>query len=291
MRRSLCSTSANRLSVRKAEVRKDFYTLRVDGVAPDHFEAELGKVETAAATAFTAILRDRQWPLAQANRLALAVWIAVQYLRGHDKRAMAAAVHGSWRETEIAPASTSEIRELLNMPQEVTDGQVEAARERILAADDDTAEIEQHMHLASIRPILERAIPAVLLRPWTHIEFTWDALGTSDTPVVRIPGPDATGPVGLGDAAELYVPLTSRAGLYLGETRTTAPDRRTVGTASLAATMNLLVLHGAHRTLYYRPETDPFAGLPGAGGGGLIRPCPAKVSHRPGTTECPPTAE
>jgi hypothetical protein len=264
MRRQLDSDTAALRPISNAAVRNDFNTLNVEGLAPDHFEKELGTLEGAAGMAFRVCLGDQQWPLPPDHRLALAEWIAVQYLRGEDKRAMAADLYRTWQETEVAPASTGELRDMLGVPPWVPDSEVETIRARVLAPD---AQFDRHVHLSSISTIMERAVPAVLLRPWTQFTFTWDALGTADVPVVRIPGPDATGPVGLGDAAELYVPLTSRAGLYLGKAGVAAVDRREDGTASLAAMLNLLVFHGAHRTLYYRPGTNPFAGgaMPGPG--------------------------
>lgn len=195
-------------SVNDATVRKDFYTVHADGFEQDAFETQLADVEAEAAVAFTAILRDGAWPPTPEHRLGVSAWIGLQFLRGENNRRMVEEMHRAFSKLEIGMANTDQLRELTGAPEGATDDEVEAARAHMLATAD-TRPIDHHAHLRSIGQVLEQAVAAVFDRqPWILVDFSWDALGTSDTPVVIIPDAAAIARlrgVGIGSAPELYV--------------------------------------------------------------------------------------
>ncbi|MDN3242576.1 DUF4238 domain-containing protein [Glycomyces tritici] len=251
-------------SVNDATVRKDFYSVLAEGVEQDAFETELAEVETEAAAAFTAILRNGVWPPTLEHRLAVSAWIGLQHLRGEHNRRMVEQMHRILTKLEVGMATVEQIRELVNAPSDAPDDEVEAARAYILSTAD-SLPIHHHAHLMAIGQVLERAIMSVFDRqPWTLVEFSWDALGTSDTPVVVVPDEDALAglrAVGIGSAPALYVPLSTRAGLFMDELGATAPDGRMSGSPELARSLNEFTLRTTRRALYYHPDTDPFAGF------------------------------
>ncbi|MCD0446299.1 DUF4238 domain-containing protein [Glycomyces sp. A-F 0318] len=249
-------------SVNDATVRKDFYTLHLPGVDQDTLEAHLGELETEAGKAFTAILRDGSWPPTPEDRLAVSAWIGLQFLRGENNRRSVEEIHRTLSKLEVGIATTDQLRKDLGMLEDTPDDEVEAARARMLATAD-TRPIDHHLHLAAMADMLESAVQLVFdRRPWLLIDFSWDALGTSDTPVALVPDAAARAGhrgVGIGTAEELYVPLSTRTALCVGNVGGTKPDRRGPGNQYMAQKLNQYTLHTARRAIYYHPETDPFA--------------------------------
>ncbi|GAB3994616.1 hypothetical protein GCM10029992_09630 [Glycomyces albus] len=253
---------AHTQSIKDATVQNDFYTVLRDGVTKDAFEGQLADVEAQAAPAFASILRDRVWPPDRECKGAVALWIALQFLRGEGNRRMVEELHRAVTKLDVGLSTTSQLRERLQVPSEVPDTEVEKVRAQMLATAD-TRPIDHYEHLASIGDVLEPAFKAVFERgPWVLVEFPGDVLGTSDTPVVLVPYPAdmAVGKgVGIGSAQELYVPLSSRTALLIGEPGGTNPDTQTAGSADLTHQLNERILHTARRALYFLPGTDPFA--------------------------------
>jgi hypothetical protein len=264
MRRPL-NGKAHLQSLNDATVHTDFYTVRAEGVEQDYVEKQLSQAETEAAKAFNTILDFKTWPPTPEDRLAVSVWIGLQYLRGENRRRMVEELHHVYLESEVGAATVNQLRDLIGIPATFTDEQVEEIRAYMLTTTD-ARQIEHHMHLGTMGRILERAVPSVFhRRPWVLVDFSWDALGTSDTPVALVPDPDAAAGlrgVSIGTASELYVPLSARAALYMGGLGASAQDGREVGSAELAGLFNQLMLTTARRVLYYHPDSDPFAGLP-----------------------------
>jgi hypothetical protein len=238
--------------------------VRAEGVELDNFEAQLSEVETEAAKAFTAILGGRSWPPTTDQRLAVSAWIGLQHLRGTNNRRMVEEMHRALAQLEVGIATTVQLREHLAAPDEASNDEVEAARAHLLATID-TLPVDHHAHLASIGDALAPAIMAVFDRqPWIVVEFTWDALGTSDTPVVIIPDEAAIAGirgVGIGSAPELYVPLSARVALCMGGNGAEEPDAWVTGSAELAGKRNRNTLHNSRRAVYYHPDSDPFTGF------------------------------
>lgn len=251
-------------SIRDATVQNDFYTVRQDGVAKDAFETQLADVEAQAAPAFASILKDRVWPPDRETKGAVALWIALQFLRGDGNRRMVEEMHRVFSKLEIGMFTTDQFRERLQVPAEVPEAEVEEMRAEMLASAD-ARPIDHHAHLASIGDVLEPAFKAVFERgPWVLVDFPGDMLGTSDTPVVLVPyaADVAVGKgTGIGSAEELYVPLSSRTALLIGEPGGTGPDLRVTRAADLAHQLNARIVGTPRRALYHLPGTDPFNGF------------------------------
>ena len=78
---------ANRISVRDALVRKDFYMVQESDMSwSDRVEKLLGRIEGDAATGFRGVLADGEWPLMQRTRQSIATWLALQALRSPATR-------------------------------------------------------------------------------------------------------------------------------------------------------------------------------------------------------------
>ncbi len=74
------------VSVRDATVVKDFYTVQIGSETSDLFERLFAQFEQRAAGALARVIRGRQWPLSPGDKAALAVWVALQYLRSEGVR-------------------------------------------------------------------------------------------------------------------------------------------------------------------------------------------------------------
>jgi len=263
-RRALGSESSHPLSINDATVRNRFYTISYNEREDDSFETQfLNGIERPASDSLCRILDNGQWPLSSEDRNNISWWVALQFIRGSDARQSQEEIYRSVATLEVGTFTTEQIRERLNLSSDVADEDVENIRERMLATAD-TFQVDHHFHLSTILRSLPEILPLVQRRSWSLISFERKSLGTSDSPLVLIPGSDVdlrTSGVGLGTAAELYIPLSRRVALLMGSLDSDDRSRSVPGTTAIAKKLNQHILYSAHTCVFHHPDDNPFDGL------------------------------
>jgi hypothetical protein len=261
------TADAHPISITNATVQKDFYRVDREGTEPDAFESALSDVEDEAAPAFRRLVDEQVWPISDEDRTRIAAWVALQYLRTSAIRRSGEEIHRSFSKLEIGVFTAAQIRERLNLPADTPDEEVERIRANLLASVD-TFEVDHHGHLSAIAEMLPGATNLVFFRqPWLVTRFQRKALGTSDTPLVLIPNPadrDASIGAGFGTAMQLYIPLSRRVALAMGELSSPEDDLQSYlipGNASYARQLNQYTLWNARRVAFHHPGDRPFEGL------------------------------
>lgn len=254
-----------------ATVRKDFYRVEGDGVEPDAFELAMGELESATAPAFEQLIAGHE-PLSHQDRYNLSIWIALHFLRSEATRRAGEEIYRAFSKLEVGVFTTGQVRERLGLAVDVPDEEVEELRARMLATAD-TFPVDHHSHLRLIAESLQGMTNVVFGRqPWIITRYERKALATSDMPVVLIPRQEDRGMglgTGLGTAAELFVPISRRVGLHLGELppldQEPGPPVEVRGTARFARWSNQHTLWNARRIAFHHPADDPLNGLDNRG--------------------------
>lgn len=255
------------VGIGNATVRKDFYTLQGDGVEPDAFETAMAELEAASAPAFERLIAGGQL-MSHQDRYLVATWIALHYLRSEATRRAGEEIYRTFSKLEIGVFTTGQVRERLGLPDNVPDVEVEQIRARILATSD-TFEVDHHSHLQLIAESLEGTTNLVFFRePWIITRYKHKTLATSDTPVVLVLGAEARAMglgIGIGTAGEIFVPISRRVGLHLGNLppldHEPASPMEARGTSPFARWSNQHTLWNARRIVYHHPDDNPLEGL------------------------------
>lgn len=250
------------MSINDATVQKDFYNVDREGLEPDAFERVLSGIEREAAAALARTLDETQWPPTAEDRHMLSTWIALQFLRSAATRHSGEEMYRSVAKLEVGTFTTDQVRQRLRLERDVPDEEVERLRARLLRTAD-VFEVDHHRHLQTIIEALQGATNLVFFRqPWVLTRFNLKSLGTSDTPIVLIPDPKdrviGLG-TGLGNAMQLYVPLSRRVGLCMGALGDRVPDFIIPGTASMAKQLNDYTLWNARKIVFHHPDDTPYA--------------------------------
>jgi len=123
---------------------------------------------------------------------------------------------------------------------------------------------QPHAVQTALRHAIETVQPLVYFRAWHVLRFPAPVLLTSDAPVAVWSPPDADGlPVGIANAAEVYLPLDRQTVLVVTEQHVDdAPDRIVDDPApKRAVRANTAVAANAHRWVCHHPDDDPLDGI------------------------------
>jgi Protein of unknown function (DUF4238) len=243
-------------SVESASVRIDFYTGRNNaGQETDAAEKAFGEIEGPAATAWR-LVADGMWPLADAERGAVAAWIALHLLRTNATRQSMTEMGSDLRRLEIVFGGRERLREALREAGQPHDDEA-VDREWIdLHRDPAQVNVDANHHLEHIGHLLPWVTEHLLGRWWLLTAFDRKRLGTSDHPVVVVPN-DRDAEQGMGTGIEtadtIILPLTRRLGLALSRRDTLASeladldDMKQGGSAATALWGNSVTSRHAHR--------------------------------------------
>jgi hypothetical protein len=262
------SSPARSIGIGDAMVRKDFYRVEAEGTDPDIFENALGAVESETAPAFDRLITETS-PMSLEDRHRLAVWIALQYLRSEATRRLGEEIYRATTKLEVSIFTPGQMRDRLGLPADIPDQLIEEMRASMLLTAD-TFKVDHRRHLNMIAENLRGATRLVLFRnPWIVVRYSRRALATSDTPVVLVPRPSdlANGlGTGIGTAAELFVPISRRVGLAIGELPDPVLGRapqnyEKSGNTKTALWMNNETARNARRVIFHHPADSPLDGL------------------------------
>lgn len=254
------------ISNRDAAVRRNFYTVNVDGQASDEVERLFQQAESLSAVPLRK-LAEASPDFSQDDKEAVAAWAALQFLRGDDLRqALSDAGEMVLKATIRAGGREGTARALaraLGRPptEEEVDDHWEAVSDfegwRL------TPRVEEQVF--AIRDNIVPATYAMLQRSWTVLTFFRKRLGTSDVPVVVVPPPSgAVRAAGYMNAELLLLPLSRDSALMMGPISASlarSPVDVRQGTTQWSRTINNLIAGTARHAVYHHPEDEPFTGV------------------------------
>jgi hypothetical protein len=241
---------------------RDFYTsVTKDGQLSGAMEQLLGAVEGDAARAIRNVASIFGGGAGFEDRHAIALLLAFQMNRGRSARK---------RLELFADLTTRLLAEGIDTEERArtafTSRGLEPTLEDVADALDVTTRLDEfefildpNDHISMMGQIALDALPYIVNRSWTIVEFPAPALITSDEPVSMFTsgphGPEES--LGLANAEELYFPLDPKRALILGrpEQRPTRLERLP-GTAEAAAHINWLTAYNAYDHVFCHPDYD-----------------------------------
>jgi hypothetical protein len=233
------------VSVGDATVIKNFYVVQLpDGSESDQAEKDFGEVESDATAAISALIDGRAWPVSADARMRIAEWVALQYLRVPWIRQLAREIAGGLSEIGLPVTTGAGERIMSLMPADQVDRHGASA-----------------FHIEFIRREMPVATRMLYERDWILTSYQRRSLLTSDAPVVLRPMIRRPGgmTIGLGQAAEVQIPLDRRVALSMVPRST--GDRWRPGNTKSAGDLNQAVVSNARRYLFHHPSDDPLKRL------------------------------
>ncbi|MCZ2819440.1 DUF4238 domain-containing protein [Modestobacter sp. VKM Ac-2977] len=267
------------ISLNDATVQKHFYSTELPDLEEDAYENALSQLEGDSEGAFKRVVDQGLVPTDE-DRVLICQWIAAQTLRTQAARRAWEDIVRATERLAVGTSTTAQIRSRLGLPPTTSDAEVEGLRAEMLATADSFA-VDPQGHLTSIAANLVDMTNLALGRPWTVTRFEDQALATSDTPVALVPGPHAARDgVGFGSAEHIFIPLSRRVALMLGQLGNPLgiEEGVRVGTGDAAQLYNDITIRNARQMLLHHPDDDPLAGftLP-APSGPEIRVSPSHI--------------
>lgn len=203
-----------------ASVIPDFYSVRTEefqdlDIAEDHFENWLSEeFERPTGLVFKKI-NEGIWPLDPDDRVTLAKFITLQYLRSNNYRIILDDLQTIFTYAVLIANGRENLGAALphHFKEEYIEGALdenytEESLDRIWSEIADgvfRVKNHQHTYLEGIIQGVPLAAQSILERPWFLIKFSRKTLITSDNPVVLTP--DCEGKRTLGSAPEICFPL------------------------------------------------------------------------------------
>ncbi len=248
----------------------DFYALgQPNTKGSDEFEKILSTLESQAAPAVGRVLKG-EWPLKAEHRAVLAEFVAVQYLRGPDRR-----IHMQNTAAQIARMDISlngkqrmahELAEYTGA--ELTDELIDQLWEQATRVEGPPLTVDPGQHIELIVDSLPDVYWYFAARPWSLIRFERQKLLTCDTPVVLVPraNKSAWEGVGLLTAWALAIPLSRDTALLMTDPSRLAEhvtrdfvasgalDDIETPSAAWARALRALTVRNARRFIYHHPD-------------------------------------
>lgn len=248
------------VSVTDAAVIRDFYTITLpDGTRSDAWETWLGDLENEIAPAVRRAIDATPFALRDVDRQRLALWIAMQYLRGPDNRQQLSAIAAVTVRMQVGMGGLAYLRHAMSegLDRAVPRWEAERVWSGITSQAGPQITITGDEHLAILNQAVGRVAFMIAGRSWGRIRFQRHRLAISDAPVYLVRGdtPDYLG-VGLGNAPAITLPLDRHTLLWL--TLPTADgtlvDRDLKPATALAHAHNAASVLGAERFVYFHPD-------------------------------------
>lgn len=219
--------------VRNLAVRKDFYTLTVEGVGDTAaVEEAMGRLDSDACIAIERLVDSETLPPSHADQEKLATCLALLFSRGPRVRRMMEATDSFAAKAMLA----------LNHPDKMSDfqGQGEFAR-------------HQNAHVIGLIELTDEAAPYLMQRRWTLVKFSEPGIVLPDTPVVLSGPSDPNFGIGLATAPEILVPLDRQTILALHNYDELADQIVEVEQRHLQDDFNRVLVAGAFEEVYCHP--------------------------------------
>ncbi|MDV8065739.1 DUF4238 domain-containing protein [Rhodococcus sp. IEGM 1366] len=259
-------------STKSTTVARNFYNVEGLDAPEDFFEREFGKIEDTTAKVFAKVLDKNVWPLEPDGRRAIAVFAALQHLRGPSQRNHLGQLNTAMTRLEIATAGRENIRQFANDRfgfVDLRDDEVERIWQYAVKPDAVPSKVPALAHMSQLADYLPKSVKYFQGRPWTLIRFARKSIFTCDTPVSLIPDPhrESYEGVGLMTAWGITLPLSRHVGLLMASTDPVIDanisfDRVAAGefdiqqppSASFARMFNDASVRNARRHILHHPD-------------------------------------
>jgi hypothetical protein len=265
------------VSISDASVVKNFYTVELDdGKRSDLWEQRFADVESRVAPLVRAAVRATSWSPTDAERSSLAVWIALQVMRGTAHRRSAAQTKAMMLTMQVGMGGLAYLRHAMSegLGRDVSRPEALAVWEDLHQPGGPNMELTGQEFMDSIQFSIRKVGDHIMSRSWHRVRFSRKTLAVNDTPVALIPADDHPEflAVGLANAGAITIALNRHTLLWLDSPA--YPDGDLPGSASIANMHNRNVVLGADRFVYTHPDDDDPAD-------GLTFPVPERRMEQP----------
>lgn len=263
--------------VRETGAENHLYSIPGHPDGFDVFEKGLGEgIEGETSNIFKSIA-DGVWPLPRDERDALAEFIALQTLRGPERRRqMESAATELWQKAagqlgreglEQAAADT--------VGRPLTEAESDELWASVTRTDGPPVAYTPRDHIEMMGEVTEPVAAILASRPWTLVRFKQRALITCDSPVSTVLYDDSGPLTGLAFAWLVLYPISRRTGLIMRDpmdgsgpdddldalielAQSGALDDESVGTAAIEKMMNERTAAHAVSNLYHHPDDSRY---------------------------------
>ncbi|MFE3753154.1 DUF4238 domain-containing protein [Nocardia tengchongensis] len=257
-------------SIEKSAAINHFYSIDGHPDGPDVFEKALSDMEGDAAVVLRAI-EDGDWPLSEGQRGTLAMFLAIQTLRGPDHRRSMEYLAAQIARLEVQFTGRDKVQQWVQKRYgvELDDDEAEKVWQQATQPGGPPITVPPIAHIEQIVHNAVKLLPYMLSRPWQLVRFSRRVLVTCDSPVGLVPAEDREPWEGVGFATAwgITYPITRKLGLIMGdvtpiiESGYPAEDVRAGrldwverGTTSMANFINESTVNSASEYIYRHPD-------------------------------------
>lgn len=209
-------------SIDKSAAINHFYSIDGHPDGPDVFEKALSDMEGAAATVLRTI-EGGKWPLSEDERGMLAMFMAVQTLRGPDHRRSMEYLAAQMTRLEVHFTGREKVQQWVQdrYGVELDEQEAEAVWQQATQPGGPPITFTPIAHIAQIVDNAVELLPYIVSRPWQLVRFSRRSLVTCDAPVGLVPAADMQPWEGVGFATAwgITFPLTRRLGLVMSDVK------------------------------------------------------------------------
>ena len=260
--------------VRNTAATNRFYSIDGHPHGADAFEKALSLLEGNAASVL-GVIAVGIWPLSEEDRLTLATYMAVQYLRGPDHRRTLEYMAAQMTRLEVQFTGRDNMKQWVKMRYgvEVDDDEAETLWQQAIQPSGPPITFKPIAHIEQIINSAEELLPYIVSRPWKLVRFARRSLITCDQPVGLVPSADKQPWEGVGFATAwgITFPLTRRLGLVMSDVtpmiefrypvervRAGQLDSAEPGTTAMEKFINESTIRSASEYLYLHPHDESF---------------------------------
>ncbi|MDA4109730.1 hypothetical protein MHOL44478_21085 [Mycobacterium holsaticum DSM 44478] len=264
--------------VKKTAAINHFYSIDGHPDGADVFERSLSDLEGFAAEVIQAVI-DGVWPLSEAQRAKLGLFMAVQFLRGPDHRRSLEYLAAQMTRLEVQVTGRDNIKQWVQKQYgvEVDDDEAEVLWQQATQPGGLPITLTPFGHIEQIITGAVDHVRYFISRPWKLVRFHRRSLITCDSPVSLVPAADSEPwqGVGLATAWGITFPLTRQLGLIMSDVkpmiefdypvqrvRAGGLDSVESGTVKMEKFINASTVRSASEYVYHHPEDEGFLPCP-----------------------------
>ncbi len=245
----------------------------------DVFEKALGAGIEGETSAIFDRVGEGEWPLPQDARDTLAEFVALQMLRGPERRRQMESAAGDILSKAAGQLSRDDFARWASdtAGRALTEEEVEERRASVFSPDGLTLPQTARDHIEMMGETTGEVAGFLASRPWTLVPFTDRSLITSDAPVSLVAHKQSGSGLGVGvrTARLVLYPMSRSIGLVMRDpfdgrnptddlsnlvekARSGVLDDRSPGTADIERSMNARTAAHAASNIYHHPDDAEF---------------------------------